>query len=476
MANLRASDQVMRLYLDQHMYLMPHFVQSSPCLQDDIKAEIIKAADGIIFIAKFHFNTLSRKTSPKAVEDALSMLPPVQDACDQAYHRAMRRIELQLPERTALAKWALSWAVFARQPLTLPELQHALSISWCDTHLERGALPTAKKIESACAGLVVVDEPSQTIRLVHHTAQEHLERTRSGWFPGALNYIARVCINYLCSDVFEDGRCDTNREFAERLRTYPLFDYASRYWGHHFRQTDLPRDDLAVHRVMHFLASDGKVEASGQALFPSKLPLISSPGPFGYYASDLRLSSLHLAAYFGLHDVAGELLARGGVDVDVADSRGRTALSYAASNGCDEFIRVLLQHRARVHIGDNFHVTPLSYAAMAGRVNATKILLCEGRADAHQRDTNGSTPLSWAAKNGHGVVVELMLEHLRVAGQTLGRMGAGGLRQAYGGRAIEDSIQSALAEAASFGHGEIVKLLLDSAGATPLGLAAASRR
>lgn len=42
-------------------------------------------------------------------------------------------------------------------------------------------------------------------------------------------------------------------------------------------------------------------------------------------------------------------------------------------------------------------------------------------------------------------------------------------------KAIDDSMQSTLAEAASFGHGEIVKLLLDS-GATPLALAFAYRR
>ena len=60
----------------------------------------------------------------------------------------------------------LSWISFVVRPLSVEELQHALGVRPTHTDLRRGALPDKEIMVSVCAGLVVIDEESDIIRLV----------------------------------------------------------------------------------------------------------------------------------------------------------------------------------------------------------------------------------------------------------------------------------------------------------------------
>ncbi|KAH6999280.1 hypothetical protein EDB80DRAFT_536427, partial [Ilyonectria destructans] len=71
--------------------------------------------------------------------------------------------------------------------------------------------------------------------------------------------LASGCLMYLSFDDFEAGFCQTDEEFVERLRSNPLYDYASRNWGHHAREALTP-----CQTVMDFLEHEKKLEASGQ--------------------------------------------------------------------------------------------------------------------------------------------------------------------------------------------------------------------
>jgi hypothetical protein len=76
----------------------------------------------------------------------------------------------------------------------------------------------------------------------------------------------------------------------------------------------------------------------------------------------MHLTGLHLAAYFGLKSTTADLL-KSGMAADSKDSYGRTPLSWAAGNG----------HEAVV-----------------------KLLLAKDRVDPECKDSSGRTPLSWA--------------------------------------------------------------------------------
>jgi ankyrin repeat protein len=81
---------------------------------------------------------------------------------------------------------------------------------------------------------------------------------------------------------------------------------------------------------------------------------------------------VHLAAYFGLREAIAALL-KNGHELNAKDSYGQTPLSWAAGNG----------HEATM-----------------------KLLLAKDDIDPDSKDTKyGRTPLSWAARNGHERVV-----------------------------------------------------------------------
>jgi ankyrin repeat protein len=57
--------------------------------------------------------------------------------------------------------------------------------------------------------------------------------------------------------------------------------------------------------------------------------------------------------------------------------------------------------------------TPLSWAAENGHEAVVKLLLLEKAVDVDSKSNNGQTPLSWATGNGHEAVVKLLNSQTR---------------------------------------------------------------
>ncbi|KAN0068626.1 hypothetical protein V8E54_013350 [Elaphomyces granulatus] len=67
--------------------------------------------------------------------------------------------------------------------------------------------------------------------------------------------------------------------------------------------------------------------------------------------------------------------------------------------------------RVEIDIKDNYGQTPLSWAATNGNEAVVKLLLETGKVEVDSQDkTGGRTPLLWAAINGHVAVVKLLFE------------------------------------------------------------------
>jgi ankyrin repeat protein len=253
-------------------------------------------------------------------------------------------------------------------------------------------------------GVGTVDGESNIIRLVHYTTQEYFQRTQERWFPNAELEITTICVSYLSFTVFESGFCETNRDFKERLRLNPLYDYAAHNWGHHAHEAP-----NLCEEVIDFLESDAKVEASSQAM----MALVAVKSYYRRHSQKVprKMRGLHLAACFGLEAATNALLSRGH-GPELTDSSGRTALLYAARKGHDAVVKLLMNSGANIDSKDaKWCRTPLSYAAENGHSAIVQLLL-DKRADIESRDScYNSTPILWAAWRGQEDAVKLLLKN-----------------------------------------------------------------
>ncbi|KAL8820153.1 MAG: hypothetical protein Q9223_001570 [Gallowayella weberi] len=92
----------------------------------------------------------------------------------------------------------LSNGICATRPLKLNEMQTALSIRPGDTFLDPEAIPKAESFVSTCCGLVVVEDESTIVRLVHYTTEEYFKRELQCYRDQAAHqYVCGVLITYL---------------------------------------------------------------------------------------------------------------------------------------------------------------------------------------------------------------------------------------------------------------------------------------
>lgn len=115
------------------------------------------------------------------------------------YDRAMDILYAQHPPgRVELAIRVLSWLVKARKVLTIHQLHEAVTADEGCTTFEESDLPHMQTMIDVCARLVNFDKDSDTIRLIHYTAQEYL-LTHPIILENANFKVVGACITYLSS-------------------------------------------------------------------------------------------------------------------------------------------------------------------------------------------------------------------------------------------------------------------------------------
>ena len=327
-----------------------------------------------------------------AVRTALENLP---EELNETYDKLLNRVESQSPGDVHLAKQILAWIVHARRPLSVKELQHAISIKPGQPELDEDSLTDEKFLILVCAGSVTIDQKSSIIRFVHYTTHEYFENKGKTRLPNAHTNVAMGCLRYLRMDVF-DEHCDNEVSFDERLEKYKFFSYAAQYWGDHARGSAEEESVEMRDLVCETFKSSGKVESVAQ---------FETPSWVGFTRTGRSL--IHIVAANGLARICKSLV--GEINIEVQDNNGMTPLSWAVKGGHVGVVQVLLKAKANVEAKDEHGRTPLIWAMMPENKEAVEELL-KAKPKVEAKDKDGWTPLMWAVEKQRLEAVGLLLD------------------------------------------------------------------
>ncbi|KAH0355409.1 hypothetical protein KCU83_g1656, partial [Aureobasidium melanogenum] len=386
-------------------------LRKRPDLQKQALSKILRVADGIFLLAVLYAEHLAEFELIGDLVDALESLKPVSDPYGDLYTSAMQRLQAGKTGNTSLGLTTICWLFFAKRPLRLKELLHALAIAGNNPQVGKN-IPAISHILNACAGLIVVDETNDTVGLFHKTFDEFLSKNHTSFFPQGNEIIGRTCITYLSSDAFANGPCpevdpaslwsksqaeDRTLLYKKRLVQFPLYAYASQHWHDHIRGSPSETCDL----LLGFLMNPNKLTASCQSL--KEL----SP----------KTTGAHITVCYSLDNSLKHYLKGSRSQSNVKDSWGRNPLSYAAELNNLLAIGHLLDFGADPNLEDDDDryrfisaYTPLAYAARKNHLQVVKILIQKG-ADVNRRDIRGRSALSYAAEGGSEAVARLLLHH-----------------------------------------------------------------
>jgi len=400
-------------------------------LQRYIRLIIVDIFEPRFLLASLHIDAILRETSIarrgkklKAVKDGAGL--------GDAYGATLERIRAQVGEKTQLAMATLMWICHAERPLQVDELRHALAVEIGATDFDGENAPSIGALLGCCQGLIMVDKEASTVRLIHFTVQEYL-CARPELFNQPHSVIAETCLTYLNSPQVKNLSSDPPPDH----QIMPFLKYSSRHWGTHAnRELSGHAASLALDLLNRY---EDHVSASSllrQALHPT---VVGGIGAFPLF------SGLHCASFFGIVELVASLTKAQGCEINQGDCIGYTPLLWAARNGHDGVVRLLLEQEDvdpdRPNDGNN---TPLSWAANNGHEEVVKLLLDRNDVDPNRPDENDRTPLGCAAAEGHEGVVKLLLG-----------------RNDVDPNAPDNQCGTPLSWAADNGHEGVVKLLLD---------------
>jgi len=347
------------------------------------------------------------------------------------YGATIERIKAQDGDKSRLGMTALMWISHAERPLQADELCCALAVQLGSTDFDVGNIPSMSTLVNCCQGLITVDKEASTVRLTHFTLQEYLS-VHPDLFSKPHSAMAEICLNYLNSKQVKAI------SVAPPLSTQstPFLEYCSVYWGVHAKRE---LSDCGKSLALKLLQEPYSQISTESLLKHATL--------YGADVHDIcpRFSGLHCASFFGIVEVVATLIEEGGSDINGEGYLGCTPLSWAAYNGHEEVVKILLgREEVNPDKPDNSGKTPLSYAAQSGHERVVKILLEREEVNPDKLNYSGETALSYAARNGHEGVVKILLGREEVNPDNPYNSG-----------------KTPLSDAAQSGHEGVVKILLE---------------
>ncbi|KAJ7303833.1 ankyrin repeat-containing domain protein, partial [Mycena albidolilacea] len=381
--DIHATKEDLQRYIDAQIDSSPRLhvhVKALPKLREEIHAKIIGSVGGMFLLAELHVQSISTKNTIKAVQNALEGLAK---NLPKGYDSAMDRIKAQNEDDKKTAYSTLTWVANAKRPLRVKELQVALAIEPDTRQLNQNNILEIEIIVAVCAGLVIVDEQSDAVRLVHYTTQEYLDSIQDLLFPDAQTEITCTLLTFLTFDGYPDP------SWTNPWHLPPLVDYSQYALAHAAGQPEIQLRDILLKflKIVRLLLENGaNVNATGEK----------------------HSSALHTAIVQGNTEIVCLLLEKG-ANVNVVGKNHSSGLHTAITKGKTEIVHLLLEKGANVNAGGKYE-SPLQAAIIQGCTDIVFLLLKKG-ANVNAAGENHSSVLHTAIGKGNTEIVRLLLEN-----------------------------------------------------------------
>ena len=233
-----SSLSVMKLCLDDNVDDIGRYTASQVRYMhgnNDFKQEIIRQivdlARGNFLWVELAIKQVLQRHNPKDIQTALSELPPGMDALYRRMEMNIKQIVRDADQRSS--QIILTWATFARRPLTKDDLltvlkaEHSLPLDLNHT------------ISELCGHFVIADA-NDRITLVHQTAREYLIKSHD--LPFSMNpESSQESLFLSCLSPFFDHKLRSKL----RQKALPSFlDYAATSWFFHLELCSAASDHI----------------------------------------------------------------------------------------------------------------------------------------------------------------------------------------------------------------------------------------
>ncbi|KAF8455170.1 hypothetical protein BGX38DRAFT_1140660 [Terfezia claveryi] len=400
--------------------------------------EIVEKSQGIFLLAHLHLQFLASSMSQVTIEEALLLLTPDLNTMVEKILATVVVAGSDLENDSELVRVVLLCVTYSPVPLICEEIMEMIS-TFLDGEVGADFVTVFEAFNTALRSGLIVIEPKRggSVSLVHKIVREVIEGDPRGWFPHAHSYLSIGCCNYF-EKTLESLKTtyDSDIDTVSRGSEDPQLAYATANWGRHARGAE--NEESALKKILNFITQVDLIDCVMHLLHrdrvgfsPKRLECALCVEYKDHGSADPQPGHRQavIAAYFGLVRVLERLttehgLSKENIATDIRNGAGQTLFSIAcnllrqtplarAAAGCHTSVISLLQ----TELGLNPNLTDLSgrtalhYAVESGAEDIVELLLSREDVNPNLRDSLGAgeTPLMIAVHGQKMGIARLLL-------------------------------------------------------------------
>ncbi|KAI1383412.1 ankyrin repeat-containing domain protein [Hypoxylon trugodes] len=424
-----------------------------PEVEQEIEGALVEKADGMFRWVACQLDVLGECLDLPSVRKALKLLPRT---LDETYARIIAGLHGEYRDHT---KRILQFLTYCERPLRLAELVDAIAVDIINTGSfdPRDRMPDPEEIVKCCSSLVVMttvkltsyyplldgrivnekygyvgkDKYFTVLQLAHYSVKEYLtsdrldeDMAKDYSERNAKASIGEVCVAYFLQLEMEMGRGYRIDEIAEM---YPMTTYAARCWRTYAEIIDT-KTESSIELISRFLMSGNALwvaismelsDMDGDYYPKSNVP---TGLPFAILHGLVRTSKRIIDEGFNVNECDFRIFFEAPWDLDfhkecylemlLYSAIGLPALHFAVYLGHEGMVSMLLESGAYVII--EMH-SALAIAARRGNQHIFNTLL-ERCPNVDVMFEGVGTPLEAAATGGHEEIVRMLLDKANLDG------------------------------------------------------------